>query len=334
MIFDPIAPVGGAVFLLIVVLVFLVATAIVSKVKPLSTVRRGLIAIALCCVAIGPSIYGPADRTTFNSSNDVFIVLDTTGSVSAEDYDGEKTRLEGMRADVAQIIEHFAGARFSLITFDAVSLVRVPLTRDTSALVSAMEVVQPEMTLYSHGTTISEPRELLAKTLADAEDAYPEHRRIVFYLGDGEQTAGEKPESFEDSAEFTGAGVVLGYGTEKGGKMLANAGLYADEDDEPEYIQDRSTTPEQDALSKIDEDNLKAIAEELGISYAHRTAPGAIPGLDAIEDTADEALTEQEARTVIPLYWVFALAAFVLLLLEAASVAVAIVNSRGIGRRR
>ena len=334
MTFEPIAPVGGAIFFLVIALAFIVTTTIISKVKLRSAIRRGLIAVALFCVAIGPGYYGPADKTTFTSSNDIFIVLDTTGSVSAEDWNGKDTRLEGMRSDVAQIVEHFAGARFSLITFDAVSLVRVPLTRDTSALVSAMEVVQPEMTLYSHGTTISEPRELLTQTLADAEDAYPEHRRIVFYLGDGEQTAAEKPESFEDAAEFTGAGVVLGYGTEKGGKMLANAGLYADGDDEPEYIQDRSKTPEQDALSKIDEENLKNIAEQLGISYAHRTAPGAIPGLDAIEDTADEAITEQEARTVIPLYWVFALAAFVLLMWEAASVVIAMVNSRGIGRRR
>lgn len=334
MTFEPIAPLGGAIFFLVLALAFIVTTTIISKVKPLSAVRRGLTAVALFCVAIGPGYYGPADKTTFNSSNDIFIVLDTTGSISAEDWNGDSTRLEGMRSDVAQLVEHFAGARFSLITFDAVSLVRVPLTRDTSALVSAMEVVQPEMTLYSHGTTVSEPRELLADTLEAAQEAYPEHRRIVFYLGDGEQTAAEKPESFADAGEFTGAGIVLGYGTEKGGKMLANSGLYADEDDEPEYIQDRSTNPEQDALSKIDEGNLKAIAEQLGISYAHRTAPGDIPGLDAIEDTADEALTTQEARTVIPLYWAFALAAFVLLLWEAASVAIAIVNSRGIGRRR
>ena len=331
--FTPIISVAGAVLFLVVALGFIVATTIVSKVKPLSAIRRGLIAVALFIVAIGPGIYGPAEKTTFTSSNDIFIVLDTTGSVSAEDWDGDSTRLEGMRSDVAQIVEHFAGARFSLITFDAVALVRVPLTRDTSALVSAMEVVQPEMTLYSHGSSISEPRELLAETLESSQEAYPEHRRIVFYLGDGEQTADVKPESFADAGEFANAGIVLGYGTEKGGKMLANSGLYANDDDEPEYIQDRSTSPSKDALSTIDEDNLKAIAEELGISYAHRTAPGAIPGLDAIEDIADEALTELEARTVIPLYWVFALAAFVLLLWEAASVAVAIINSRGIGRR-
>ena len=334
MIFDPIAPVGGAMFLLIVVLVFLVATAVVSKVKPLSTVRRGLIAIALFCVAIGPSIYGPADRTTFNSSNDVFIVLDTTGSVSAEDYDGEKTRLEGMRADVAQIIEHFAGARFSLITFDAVPLIRLPLTRDTNAVVSAMEVVQPEMTLYSHGSSISVAKDLLAQTLEDAEDAEPEHRRIVFYLGDGEQTAAEEPESFADAGEFTNAGIVLGYGTEEGGAMLSNAGLYTDEDEEPEYIMDRSDYPYTVAKSKIDEGNLKDIAEQLGISYAHRTTADPIPGIDAIEDLADESLTEEDARSIIPLYWIFALAAFVLLLWEAALVAIALINSQGIGRRR
>ena len=334
MIFDPIAPVGGAVFLLIVVLVFLVATAVVSKVKPLSTVRRGLIAVALFCVAIGPSIYGPADRTTFNSSNDVFIVLDTTGSVSAEDYDGEKTRLEGMRADVAQIIEHFAGARFSLITFDAVPLIRLPLTRDTNAVVSAMEVVQPEMTLYSHGSSISVAKDLLAQTLEDAEDAEPEHRRIVFYLGDGEQTAAEEPESFADAGEFTNAGIVLGYGTEEGGPMRSNAGLYTDEDEEPEYIMDRSDYPYTVAKSKIDEGNLKDIAEQLGISYAHRTTADPIPGIDAIEDLADESLTEEDARSIIPLYWIFALAAFVLLLWEAALVAIALINSQGIGRRR
>ncbi len=334
MTFEPIAPLGGAIFVLLLALAFIVTTTVISKVKPLSAIRRGLTAVALFCVAIGPGYYGPAEKTTYTSSNDVFIVLDTTGSVSAEDWNGTNTRLEGMRSDIDQIVEHFAGARFSLITFDAVSLVRVPLTRDTNALVSAMEVVQPEMTLYSHGTTVSEPRELLADTLEAAQEAYPEHRRIVFYLGDGEQTAAEKPESFADAGEFTGAGVVLGYGTEQGGKMLANAGLYADDDDEPEYIQDRSSSPYKDAISVIDEDNLRTIAEELGISYAHRTSPGAIPGLDAIEDTADEALTQQEARTVIPLYWAFALAAFVLLLWEAASVAVAIVNSRGMGRRR
>ena len=334
MTFEPIAPLAGAIFFLILALAFIVTTTIVSKVKPLSAARRGLTALALFCVAIGPGYYGPADKTTFSSSNDIFIVLDTTGSVSAEDWNGKETRLEGMRSDVAQIVEHFAGARFSLITFDAVSLVRVPLTRDTSALVSAMEVVQPEMTLYSHGTTISEPRQLLTDTLEDAQEAYPDHRRIVFYLGDGEQTAESEPESFADAGEFTNAGMVLGYGTEAGGPMLENAGLYSSDSDEPEYIEDRSDYPYEIALSKIDEENLRAIADQLGISYEHRTTPNTIPGLDAIEDLADESLTEQDSRSLIPLYWIPALAAFALLLWEAAVVTIALSNSHGIGRRK
>lgn len=332
-IFEPIVPVAVAVLMLVLVLAFIITTTVVSKLRLLSAIRRALIAVALFCVAIGPSTFGPAVRTVLNSSNDIFIVLDTTGSISAEDYNGDSTRLEGMRGDVARIVEHFAGARFTLISFDIVPLVRLPLTRDVNAITSAMEVVQPEMTLYSHGTTVSAARELLANSLEAAEDQYPEHRRIVFYLGDGEQTAATSPESFDDSAQYTNAGMVLGYGTEEGGRMLSNAGLYADDSDEKEYILDRSTYPYEEALSTIDEDNLRDIADELGISYVHRTEPGPIPGIDAIEDTADESQTTLEARTVVPLYWVFALAAFALLLWEGAVVAISLVNARAIGRR-
>ena len=331
--FDPIASVPWAVILLVGALAFIVTTTIVSNGKLLSAVRRGLIAVALFAVAIGPSVYGPAERTTFSSSNDIFIVLDTTGSSAAEDWNGDQPRLEGMRSDIREIVDHFAGARFSLITFDAVPLIRVPLTRDGSALISAVDIVQTELTLYSHGSTISEPRDLLADTLADAEDAHPDHRRIVFYLGDGEQTASGDPESFDEAGEYASAGFVLGYGTEEGGRMLVNNGLYANEDDEPEYVMDRSTSPAKVALSTIDESNLREVAEQLGIGYVHRTEPGAIPGLDQIEDIADEAATNDETNTLIPLYWIPALLAFALLLWEAAVVAVAIVNSRAMGRR-
>jgi Ca-activated chloride channel family protein len=331
--FEPIIPVALAVVGLVLALAFIVATTVVSRLRLSSALRRGLMAFALFGVAIGPGTYGPAEKTVLNSSNDIFIVLDTTGSVSAEDYNGDSTRLEGMKADVGRIVEHFAGARFTVMTFDIVPLVRLPLTRDVNAITSAMEVLQPEMTLYSHGTTISAASQLLADSLEAAEQQYPEHRRIVFYLGDGEQTAASSPDSFDDSAPFTDAGIVLGYGTEDGGRMLANAGLYTDESEEPEYILDRSSYPYKEALSKIDEDNLRAIADQLGVSYVHREGPSPIPGIDSIEDTADDAVTTLETRTVVPFYWAFALAAFALLLWEGAVVAIAIMNSRAIGRR-
>ena len=53
MTFEPIAPVGGAIFFLIVALAFIVTTTIISKVKLRSAIRRGLIAVALFGVAIG-----------------------------------------------------------------------------------------------------------------------------------------------------------------------------------------------------------------------------------------------------------------------------------------
>ena len=296
--------------------------------------RRLAITVAILLVAVRPGVPGLGDRTVVSTGNDVYIVMDTTGSVAAEDYLISATRLSGMKADAAKILDEFAGAKFSLLTFDTVALVRVPLTTDATAMQSAIDVLQPEVTIYSSGSSISVAAELLTATLAENAAAHPERQRIVFYLGDGEQTAAEEPGSFADAGEFTNAGIVLGYGTEEGGPMLSNAGLYADDDEEPEYIMDRSDYPYTVAKSKIDEENLKQIAEQLGISYAHRTSAGAIPGIDAIEDLADESLTEQDARSLIPLYWIFALAAFVLLLWEASLVAIALINSQGIGRRR
>lgn len=333
MTFEPIINLGVLVLFLLAALGLILSSGLTGSVRKLTALRRILAALALFVAALGPTVYGPAEKTTMRSSNDIFIVLDTTGSVSAEDYSGDETRLEGMRGDIAQIVEHFAGARFTLITFDIVPLVRVPLTRDTGALMSAMEVVEPEMTIYSHGTSISEANALLAESLEAAEDAHPERRRIVFYLGDGEQTASEDPGSFALAGELTSGGMVLGYGTEEGGRMLANAGLYGTKDDKPEYIQDRSKTPARDAVSIIDEENLRAIAEQLGVTYEHRTEPGPIPGLDAIEDLADEAHVVQQARAAIPVYWIFALAAFALLLWEAVVITVAIARSAAVGRR-
>ena len=48
--------------------------------------------------------------------------------------------------DVDAIIAAYPGARFSLITFDAEPVLRLPLTTDTLALSSALQVLRPEVT--------------------------------------------------------------------------------------------------------------------------------------------------------------------------------------------
>lgn len=349
MVFTPMVPVGGAIFFFLLVVAFVIVTGLRGprRGRVPRMARRILIALALLIVGLRPGIPDFADRQIVASDVDVFIAMDTTGSIAAEDYNGSEPRLDGMREDVSEILAAFPGARVTLVTFDTVAIIRVPLTRDSSTIVSAMDVVQTEVTTYSNGSSISQPLSLLEDTLAASSESYPDHKRVLIYLGDGEQTASGDPESFEGLAEYIQGGAVLGYGTEAGGQMLENKGAYFTDpyyyDDEyyeeqneprppPTYIQDPRTGTA--ALSVIDESNLEDIAEQLGVSYEHRTSPGPIPALDGLNDTDDLVLQTTSERSTQELYWIFALAAFVLLLWEAGVVAVGVVDAFAASRRR
>lgn len=203
------------------------------------------------------------------------LVVDTTASIVAEDWNGDEPRLDGVRADVQTIVDEYPGARFALITFDASADLRMPLTTDTTALVSSLEVLRPEVTSQSRGSSIGIANQLLTDTLSNAAEASPERSRMVFYFGDGEQTVTTAPEPFDGSEKFTDAGAVLGYGTAEGGPMKLTTGGV--EGSSSEYIEYQGAN----ALSVIDEANLEAIAAELGVEYQHRTADAELTLPDA-----------------------------------------------------
>lgn len=94
---------------------------------------------------------------------------------------------------------------------------------------------------------------------------------MVFYFGDGEQTVDTAPESFSASEKYTDSGAVFGYGTAEGGPMRITTGGVSDQGGG--YIQYQGA----DALSVIDESNLETIADQLGVTYATRTADAAPP---------------------------------------------------------
>ncbi|MBA3605434.1 MAG: hypothetical protein H0W46_05560, partial [Acidimicrobiia bacterium] len=66
-------------------------------------------------------------------------------------------------------------------------------------------------------------------------------------------------------------GAVLGYGTRRGGRMREWLGT--DGPGRP-YIFDPVTG--EDAISRIDDETLRAIAAELDVEYEHRQAPGSV----------------------------------------------------------
>lgn len=295
--------------------------------------------VLLIVIASRPTIVGDGQGPSASGGLEVYIVVDTTSSMAADDFGDDPntsealTRLDGVKADIGRIVEELAGAEFALITFDAVAVQRVPLTSDDSAMTSAASVMRQEITSYSRGSSIDEPIDLVEGLLVAAAEEEPDQRRVLFYFGDGEQTSGVSPQSFERLAPYLEGGTVLGYGTEQGGRMLEFNGVETaewgvpepDEPEEPvepvepeflEYIQDYSVSPTVDAVSRIDEAALQIIADQLGVQYLHRE-PGqsidaATNGIEVGELTTEEG----EPDTATELYWMFAIPFGLLALLQ------------------
>lgn len=285
--------------------------------------RLGMIVVVFAML-LRPGIPGGTSQT-LATDTDIVIVVDTTASIIAEDWDGDQPRLVGVRTDVQSIVDEYPGARFSLISFDAAAQLRLPLTTDATALMSALDVMLPEITDQSRGSSISIANRMLADTLSAAAKASPDRSRMVFYLGDGEQTASRDPESFASSAKYVDGGVVLGYGTAEGGPMKRTTGRT--DDTGGDYIEYQG----ERAMSVIDEDNLRKISEQLGVEYQHRSADAEITLPEAPRSTTDYAASG-EVGNVIELYWIAALVLIALVAVELARAAMLIARLRGLAR--
>lgn len=229
-------------------------------------VRRTVLIAALFLAILQPGVaQGRAVAAT--SDLNVFFVVDTTGSMVANDWNGTQPRLDGVRSDVLAMSEAYPGARFSLITFDSSAVVRMPLTSDTTALSAAVETLTPETTDWSTGSSITVAGPVVAQTVARAVQAHPERANVVVYMGDGEQTASTPPEPFALPRDAINGGVVLGYGTSAGGRMNRTVNGAVQKNI---YVKDPSTGT--DAISRIDEPKLQGIADSIGVAYVHRSA--------------------------------------------------------------
>ncbi len=224
--------------------------------------RRTAMVLLLLVAALRPAIPG-TDVRVDASAVDVYFVVDTTSSVMARDYADAEPRIDGVRNDIKAVVNQLTGARFSLMTFDIDTTLRLPLTSDGAAVAAAADTLRPETSVWSRGSSITLARDQLRMALERGRDTHPERARLVFYLGDGEQTAAQDPRPFDVDGQLINGGAVLGYGTAAGGRMAITAAF------ETGDIVDPSTG--QPALSVIDEKQLASIANQLGVPYLHRT---------------------------------------------------------------
>lgn len=247
------------IWLMTILCIFLI-TYVVIKDKIKNKILE--IGMVLLLFLINLRIMIPSDKSLVTSNNlDILFVIDQSISMVSNDYE-KKERLDGVKEISSYIIENLEGARFSVITFDNTSKISIPYTKDATMAKEAIAIIQPKAEFYAAGSSLNIPKENIINSLKSSKEK-KERIQVLFYISDGEITReDEKLESFLDIRNLITEGAVLGFGSTTGGTMnIGEKGLWG------EYVMDNYGNDK--AVSKIEEQNLKKIAEDLNIDYIH-----------------------------------------------------------------
>ena len=295
--------------------------------------RRLAIVVVMTLAMAGPAIRGSEAISVSNV--EIYMVVDRTGSMAAEDYQGKgpdgvdqsaSTRLDGVRADMRAIREAFPDSRFSIIALDNTAARELPLTHDTNAVDAWIGSFKQEVTGHSVGSSLEVALPVLGLTLAQARQSDPKDIRLVYIFSDGEatdngrgaQAADNAGISWQSLAGLVDGGAVLGYGSTEGGKMRSYDGSPSTgEHTQSDYITDGQGG--QPGVSKIDADELQKVAKDLGLPYFHRTGGSGDDPTSKFTNLDIEAVTSDgRAKTNARVYltWPLGLIAFGLLLWE------------------
>lgn len=240
----------------------------------------------------------------------VLFVVDNTISMEALDYNNS-TRLSGVKADCKYIIDELYGADFSVITFDNTARVIIPYTKDINTTREAIDVMKTIDDLYAKGSSLNTPYDMISNYL----DSFFNDDKItvIFFISDGEITDNSKLKSYRELAKYIDEGAVLGYGTSKGGYMK-NTNKYSTD----EYIIDYSSARSVNkAISRIDEGNLKEIANDLDINYIHMNKQSDIDSkLIKIKKLSKNGIESTDKSNYDDTYFIFVIPLFILLIID------------------
>lgn len=280
-------------------------------------INRILIIILLVIISQRPMLKNQ-NEITFALNIDVLFVVDNTVSMNAVDANG--TRLNKVKSDCKRIVELLPGANYALITYANLSLVKYPFTSDMATInsvIDQMKIIDP---YYAKGSTLDMPYDNI-KLLLNSSSKKDKHQQILIFMGDGELIGQEKQntniDKFKDLKDIIDGGMVIGYGTTEGSKVKITESVVLDKiTDKEGYLIDGSNNNKNLSISKLNEDNLKALASNLSLDYYHMPDDNSLS--KKVQNIKDNSISNEEGEEEIDkdIYYYFSFALIILLLLE------------------
>ncbi len=288
--------------------------------------RRACLALVVVLILAGPA--AAVTESSPVSNVEIYLVVDRTGSMAAEDWAGGPdagggTRLDGVKSDLTAIRDAWPQARFCILALDSSAARELPLTSDLAAVTSWIGSLQQEITQRSQGSSLDRMLPLLVKVLTRAKEKNPEDARLVYILSDGEATddgqgAAESSAAgatWAKAGQLTDGGAVLGYGTTSGGMMRSFDG--SSTPGSGKYILDPGSG--KPAVSVPDTQALASAAKALGVPYFQRTGGSDdAPASDFTSQDVNAVLTDgrEKKNRIRYLTWPLGVAASALAIWE------------------
>lgn len=239
-------------------------------------------------------------------NTDILFAIDTTVSMWADDYEDGQTRLEGATDACDETIKELTGSSFALVRFDNRSQILAPFTEDATSVSDALTTINQPAKEYARGSNPNVCLEDL-KMLLQSSSKKDGRKTILFFISDGEITDGSERQSFAELEKYVDGGAVIGVGSTEGAKMQYKYG---------DYVKDPNTG--KDAVSKLDEENLKAIADDLDVDYIHLESTDNISYLiEAIKAGSTVSMGKSDAVSYDDIYYYYLPFLILLLLFEA-----------------
>lgn len=233
--------------------------------------------VLLGAVALAQPRWGFEWREVKRKGVDVFVVLDVSKSMLAEDV--RPNRLTQAKFAVEDLLNKLEGDRIGLIAFAGTAFVQCPLTIDYEAFRLTLKDADPRI-IPRGGTAIS----AAIRTALEGFKAGEGRDRAIVLITDGEATEGDALAAADEAAK---AGVhiyAIGVGTTEGELIPVREDGKA-----MEFLKDREGKV---VKSRLDEETLKQLALKTGGIYV-RSAGGDF-GIDAIYDKGIAQLQRKE----------------------------------------
>jgi Ca-activated chloride channel family protein len=217
-----------------------------------------VILLAISCLifaAANPQV-GTKLQEVKQTGIDVFILLDVSNSMMAEDI--KPSRLEKAKYQISNLINKLRGDRIGLIIFAGQAYIQIPLTTDYAAanlFLSAVDV----NSVPSQGTAIAS-----AINLATASFDSLSTQKVIIAITDGEDHEGDVMEAVENATSRGIKLYTIGLGSQGGAPIP----VY---NNNSQLVGFKKDGEGNTVLTKLDEETLKSIANEGNGNYYRGT---------------------------------------------------------------